>query len=165
MYLESILSLSRVFMRSKYLFQCGKLAFIISREMNSSQDILVQVFKELLDFEGEIGFSCHWHSVQSPGYLFLSVLQGKRHFTVKQWHSIRVTFTKKELRDAVRLASPNDIFSGYMSLSLYFIPNERKNSLCVIICFYRGHEWKWYLKLVSIQWCICELLNDPTVGQ
>ena len=40
-------------------------------------------------------FSCHWHSVQSPGYLFLSVLHRKRHFAVKQWNSIREAFTKK----------------------------------------------------------------------
>ena len=40
-------------------------------------------------------FSCHWHSVQSPCYLFLSVPHCKRHFAVKQWTSIREAFTKK----------------------------------------------------------------------
>ena len=65
-------------------------------------------------------FSCHWHSVQSPGYLFLSVLHRKRHFAVKQWNSIREAFTKKLVETQSDNIRQWHLLSDPVSLPVFF---------------------------------------------
>ena len=106
-------------------------------------------------------FSCHWHSVQSPGYLFLSVLHGKRHFTVRQWHSIRAAFTKKVVetqRDTIRQWH---LLRASFSLPIFFFLVVLKKSSTIMLCSQRWSHPSIYWMCFMQEWCL-ETLKSTT---
>ena len=78
-------------------------------------------------------FSCHWHSVQSPGYLFLSVLHRKRHFAVKQWN-YQGSLHKKTGRDTVWQHPPmtSSQWSCLPPCFFFFFLRSRVKLFCAI---------------------------------